>query len=131
HTKDRMAEMFKHCLFPYDRMCEQYRKAAGAGEGAGPAEVTFNVEPISQIPAFGDQRPSLVAAVNDRIELDLMFNVFVRDTDITIELDYDTTLFAEDAVYGLLNLYAKIVENYANRASPSHRSAAPAAQEVA
>jgi hypothetical protein len=130
HTKHAMAAMFKHAMFPYHEMCARYR-AATSDERAAPVEITFNVEPVSQLPRFGDRRPALVAAVNDRIELDLMFNVFVLDTDISIELDYDTGLFAEDAVYGLLNLYAKIVENYANRADPARRAAAPVAQVVA
>ena len=44
--------------------------------------------------------------------------------EISIELDYDTGLFAEDAVYGLLNLYSKILENYAHRADPARRTGA-------
>jgi hypothetical protein len=54
----------------------------------------------------------------------------VLESDIRIDLDYDTGMLAEDAVYGLLNLYAKIVENYANRADPARRPNTPA-QEVA
>jgi len=129
YTKHAMAEMFKHSMFPYQEMCAQYR-AATSEDHVTPVEVTFNVEPVSQLPRFDDQRPLLVAAVNDQIEFDLMFNVFVLESDIRIDLDYDTGLFAEDAVYGLLNLYAKLVENYANRADPARRLNAPA-QEVA
>ncbi|NBD10811.1 aminotransferase class III-fold pyridoxal phosphate-dependent enzyme [Corallococcus silvisoli] len=120
-----MAELFKHAMFPYQEMCEQYRAVTSEAQGA-PVEVTFNVEPVSQLPRFGSHQPALVAAVNDRIEFDLCCNVFVLPTDITIELDYDTGLFAEDAVYGLLNLYSKIVENYAKRADAARRSNMPA-----
>jgi len=129
YTKHTMAEMFKHSMYPYQEMCEQYR-AATSEDHVTPVEVTFNVEPVSHLPRFDDQRPLLVAAVNDRIEFDLMFNVFVLESDIRIDLDYDTGMLAEDAVYGLLNLYAKLVENYANRADPARRPNAPA-QEVA
>jgi glutamate-1-semialdehyde aminotransferase/acyl carrier protein len=129
YTKHAMAEMFKHSMFPYQEICAQYRVATSEAHVA-PVEVTFNVEPVSQLPRFDEQRPQLIAAVNDRIEFDLMFNVFVLESDIRIDLDYDIGLLAEDAVYGLLNLYAKIVENYANRADPARRPNAPA-QEVA
>ena len=129
HTKHALSEMFKHAMFPYQEMCEQYQVATSE-ERAAPVEITFNVEPVSQLPQFEGQRPKMVAAVNDRIEFDLMFNVFVFETGISIELDYDTGLLAEDAMYGLLNLYSKIVENYANRAD-LRRSSTPAAQEVA
>jgi glutamate-1-semialdehyde aminotransferase/acyl carrier protein len=132
HTKHAMAAMFQHAMLPYHELCEIYRAAAATDDDrAAPVEVTFNVEPVSQLPRFGDRRPALVAAVNDRIEIDLMFNVFVLDTDLSIELDYDTRLFAEDAVYGLLNLYAKIIENYANRADPARRASPAVTQVVA
>jgi len=132
HTKHAMAAMFQHAMLPYHELCEVYRAAAAtADDHAAPVEITFNVEPVSQLPRFDDRRPALVAAVNDRIEFDLMFNVFVLDSDLTIELDYDTGLFAEDAVYGLLNLYAKIVENYANRADPARRASPLPTQVVA
>jgi hypothetical protein len=124
-TRNDMTEMFKHSMFPYAEMCEQYRAATSETHGA-PVEVTFNVEPVSQLPRFGSHQPALVSAVNDRIEFDLSCNVFVLPTDITIELDYDTGLFAEDAVYGLLNLYSKIVENYAKRADAARRASTPA-----
>nr|QKW94363.1 aminotransferase [Stigmatella erecta] len=124
-TRNDMTEMFKHSMFPYAEMCEQYRSATSEPQGA-PVEVTFNVEPVSQLPRFGSHQPSLVSAVNDRIEFDLSCNVFVLPTDITLELDYDTGLFAEDAVYGLLNLYSKIVENYAKRADAARRANTPA-----
>lgn len=122
-TRTEMTEMFKHSMFPYAEMCEQYRAATSEAHGA-PVEVTFNVEPVSQLPRFDRHQPALVSAANDRIEFDLSCNVFVLPTDITLELDYDTTLFAEDAVYGLLNLYSKIVENYAKRAATLARGAA-------
>ncbi|PTL81635.1 aminotransferase class III-fold pyridoxal phosphate-dependent enzyme [Vitiosangium sp. GDMCC 1.1324] len=129
-TRNDMAEMFKHSMFPYQEMCEHFRSGTSEAHAA-PVEVTFNVEPVSQLPRFGVQQPALIAAVNDRIEFDLMCNVFVLPTDITIELDYDTGLFAEDAVYGLLNLYSKIVENYAKRADAARRPSAPAARGAA
>jgi hypothetical protein len=125
HTKHALAAMFEHAMFPYPEICERYR-AVTTEPDAAPVEVTFNVEPVSQLPRFEDCVPALVVAANHRIEVDLMWNVFVLDTDLRIELDYDTERFAEDAVYGLLNLYAKIVENYANRAGEARRPAAPA-----
>nr|QKW94304.1 non-ribosomal peptide synthetase [Myxococcus xanthus] len=125
-TRSQMKELFKHAGFPYVELCEQYRAVLPEAQGS-PVEVTFNVEPVSQLPSFGGQSPELVSAVNDWIEFDLSCNVFVLPTDITLELDYDTRLFAEDAVYGLLNLYSKIVENYAKRADTARRTSGPAA----
>jgi hypothetical protein len=129
-TRHDMAELFKHSMFPYQEMCEQYRAVTSEAQAA-PVEVTFNVEPVSQLPRFGVRQPSLVAAVNDRIEFDLSCNVFVLPTDITIELDYDTGLFAENAVYGLLNLYSKIVENYAKRSDAARRPSIQATRGAA
>jgi glutamate-1-semialdehyde aminotransferase/acyl carrier protein len=123
HTRNGMAEMFKHAMFPYQEMCQHYQTLTSAALAA-PVEITFNVEPVGQLPRFDGRRPALIAAANDRIELDLMCNVFVLPAEIMIELDYDTGLFAEDAMYGLLNLYSKIIENYAHRADPARRASA-------
>jgi glutamate-1-semialdehyde aminotransferase/acyl carrier protein len=130
HAKNSMAELFQHALFPYPEMCQHYQALTSAAHAA-PVEITFNVEPIGQLPQFDARRPVLIAAVNDRIELDLMCNVFVLPAEITIELDYATDLFAEDAVYGLVNLYAKILENYAHRADPARRIGAAHASGAA
>ena len=130
HTKNSMAELFQHSMFPYQEMC-QYYQALTSAACAAPVEITFNVEPVGQLPRFDARRPTLIAAVNDRIELDIMCNVFVLPAEIAIELDYDTGLFAEDAVYGLLNLYAKILENHAHRADPARPTSARHASSAA
>jgi glutamate-1-semialdehyde aminotransferase len=110
HTKQALNEAFQHAGFPYDEMAALHERVTGA---SSPVEVTFNVEPIGQVPAFGGPPPALVAAPNRQIEFDLMFNVFVLENEIRIEADHGIEVIAEDVAYGWLNLFGKIVENYA------------------
>jgi hypothetical protein len=117
HAKQAMNELFQHASFPYHEICALHERITGQ-EGAGPVEVTFNVEPVDDVPRFAGDRPALLASANHQIEFDLMFNLFLLDGEIRIELDYDTGLFAEDTAYGWLNLFSKIVENYAGQADP-------------
>jgi glutamate-1-semialdehyde aminotransferase len=118
YTKEAIRDLFAHSLFPYDAICEMYRAATSTPDVA-PVEITFNVEPFANVPDFDGRRPALLAGRNDRIEFDLMFNVFLFEDSMRIELDYDRELLAEGAAYGLMNLYAKIVENYCSRVEPS------------
>lgn len=110
YTKQAMNELFAHSRFPYHEMCDIYRELDGDGSET-PVGLTFNVEPITAMPRFGEVEPRLIAPVNSRIEFDLMFNLFLLQKELRIELDYNTDRHAEDAVYGWLYLFSKILEN--------------------
>jgi glutamate-1-semialdehyde aminotransferase/acyl carrier protein len=110
YSKQAMNDLFAHSKFPYHEMCAFYQELSSQSR-ATPVTVTFNVEPITEMPRFGDGAPTLLAPVNSRIEFDLMFNIFLLKSGVRIELDYNTDLFAEDMIYGWLYLFAKIIEN--------------------
>ncbi|RKP45283.1 aminotransferase class III-fold pyridoxal phosphate-dependent enzyme [Trinickia fusca] len=117
-TRTAMSELMNHSRFPYHELCELYR-AQTAQQGERPAEITFNVEPLTDMPAFGTAVPELVAPVNHWIEFDLMFNVFMLPGGMRIELDYNAERFTAQESYGWLYLLAKVIENEANAAQPS------------
>lgn len=117
-TRTAMSELMNHSRFPYHELCELYR-AQTAQQGERPAEITFNVEPLTEMPSFGTAVPELVAPVNHWIEFDLMFNVFMLPGGMRIELDYNAERFTAQETYGWLYLLAKVIENEANAAQPS------------
>lgn len=111
-----MSELMSHSRFPYHMLCDLYRTHSPDRRGQ-PVEVTFNVEPLTQMPSFGGSTPVLVAPVNRWIEFDLMFNVFLLPDGIRIELDYNSDLFNAELAYGWLYLLAKLIENEASVAT--------------
>lgn len=113
-TRQAMGELFAHAQFPYAQLCAQYQHAS-ASTDATPVEVTFNVEPMTDIPAFGGQVPHLIVPANHAIEFDLMCNIYFFKSGMRIELDYNRERFDAPGVFGWLNLFAKIVENQAKR----------------
>jgi len=112
-TREATMKLMNHSRFPYREACELYR-ARGANDNASPVEITFNVEPITRMPAFGETAPALVAPINQSIEFDLMFNVFLLSDGARIELDYNRDLVTADVAYGWLYLLAKLIENEAS-----------------
>ncbi len=104
------SQVMSHARFPHHELRALYL-AEGAAERDTPVDITFNVEPLAQLPAFGATTPALVVPVNRWIEFDLMFNLFLLPDGLRIELDFNTALFAADEVYGWLNLFAKLIEN--------------------
>jgi glutamate-1-semialdehyde aminotransferase/acyl carrier protein len=104
------SQVMSHARFPHHELRALYL-AEGAPERDTPVDITFNVEPLAQLPAFGATTPALVVPVNRWIEFDLMFNLFLLPDGLRIELDFNTALFAADEVYGWLNLFAKLIEN--------------------
>lgn len=123
YTKQAMNELFVHSGFPYHEMCADYQ-ALRAQSDVGPVSVTFNAEPISDLPRLGGCEAALIPARNGRIEFDLMFNLFLLNGGVRIELDYNPDAFAEDLIYGWLNLYAKLLE--VNAGAPVDSSTAGA-----
>lgn len=115
-TRKVMSELMSHSRFPYHVLCDLYRTRSPDGSEQ-PVEITFNVEPLTQMPSFGERTPVLVAPVNRWIEFDLMFNVFLLPDGIRIELDYNSDLLNAELAYGWLFLLAKLVENEASVAS--------------
>ncbi|MBA2672296.1 aminotransferase class III-fold pyridoxal phosphate-dependent enzyme, partial [Ramlibacter sp.] len=121
-SRAAMSDIMSHSRFPYHEICGLYRSQPDPQRDM-PAEITFNFEPLTEMPAFGTAVPELVAPVNRWIEFDLMFNIFFLQTGMRIELDYSTDLFTADDAYGWLNLLAKIIENETS-AVPAARLAA-------
>lgn len=121
-TRGATSTLMNHSRFPYRELCELYR-ARHPGGPASPVEITFNVEPLTHMPAFGECTPELIAPVNGRIEFDMMFNVFLLPDGMRIELDYNRDLLKADVTYGWLYLLAKLIENEATAMQPSELSA--------
>jgi non-ribosomal peptide synthetase component F len=120
-TREAMSKLMNHSRFPYSELCELFRERV-PDSNASPVEITFNLEPMTHMPAFGEGAPKLVAPINQWIEFDLMFNVFLLPDGTRIELDYNRDLLKADVTYGWLYLLAKLIENEATAEQPSELS---------
>ncbi|MBA3772883.1 MAG: aminotransferase class III-fold pyridoxal phosphate-dependent enzyme [Ramlibacter sp.] len=121
-SRAAMNDIMSHSRFPYHEICALYLGQPDPRREM-PVEITFNFEPLTEMPVFGSAMPELVTPVNRWIEFDLMFNIFFLKTGMRIELDYNTDLFTADAIYGWLNLLAKIIENETTAAATSELAA--------
>lgn len=108
-TKSKMGQLFRHSKFPYTDICVLFSTPSNERLDT-PIDITFNVEPITHLPAFDGAIPDILMSKNGRIEFDQMYNLFIINDLIRLEIDYNPDLYDAIALRGKLNLFCKILE---------------------
>lgn len=99
--RQHQLEVFKFSDYPFKRVLEESTHVIN------PISIIFNVEPISKLPEFNELKTELLSYPVHASEFPLMFNLMKLEDELHIEMDYQYSLFTNEAA-------KKFIEDFKN-----------------
>jgi glutamate-1-semialdehyde aminotransferase/acyl carrier protein len=102
-VKTRLHESYRHMDVPYSHLLKEY--------GRPLFDVSFNLEPVQEIPAFGDASVKPIMAKNEYVEFPLMLNMTKIAGKLSIEVDYQIAIYSSEQVDLLMGEFFSVLES--------------------
>jgi non-ribosomal peptide synthetase component F len=102
-VKARLHKAYSHMDVPYMHLLSMQDKPL--------FNVTFNMEPVQELPSFGNARVELVMARNAYSEFPIMFNLLNLGGRIIVEVDYQIAFYDAEQVRLLMDNFLREIKN--------------------
>ncbi len=101
--KELQLEAFRNCEYPSTVLKEELN--------IDPIQISFNIEPVDELPKFGNLKAKIKTYPITACEFALSFNIMKVEDNLEIEMDYQSGLFTSSEAESFLDGYLELLKS--------------------